>query len=181
MIVPDGPSIIVEGPDRVGKTTVVGHISKMLHAPAFKCPSEKQIFKEGGLHSLAFDYTLTHFLKQTNYRFVSDRGYPSEYVYSKVFDRETSVELLTRIDDAHRELGTKIVYLYSSVEPTEKDDLVPDGMYWTVKGAYDYFQLHSMARVYAIDTAMMLEAYAKGQDISEEFSREVLRTIGEIE
>lgn len=181
MIVPDGPSIIVEGPDRVGKTTVVQHISKMAHIPAFKCPSEKEIFKNGGAETLAFDLTLTHFLKQTNYRFVSDRGYPSERVYSRVFNRESADKMLSEIDYQHMQLGTKILYLYSSIEPTEKDDIVPDGMYHTIKREYDRFSTWTGCRVTAVDTYPMLKAYQLGHDISKEFAVDCLRLLGETE
>ncbi len=85
------PSILVVGPDRVGKTTLVQHMSRITGIPAFKCPSEKQIFKDGGRSSLAFDYTLTHFMEQTGVRFISDRAYPCEWVYSQVFDRDTDM------------------------------------------------------------------------------------------
>ncbi len=160
------PSIIVVGPDRVGKTTIVKHISEMLEIPPFKCPAEKKIFKEGGRESLAFDYTLTHFMAQTGVRFISDRGYPCEWVYSKVFGRQTDLDLLDLIDRAHQNLGTRILYLYSSVEPTEPDDLVPADKYWDVKQTYDDFCEWSTCRITAVDTAKMLQAYRDGDDLS---------------
>ena len=48
-------SLIVIGPDRVGKTTLVKHLSEMTGIPSFKCPTEKQIFQDGGRSSLVFD------------------------------------------------------------------------------------------------------------------------------
>lgn len=173
----DVRSIIVEGPDRVGKTTIVKHLSQWMYLPAFKAPSEKIIFKEGGRQSLVFDYTLTHFLAQTGHRFISDRSYPSECVYSKVFERDTDWDLLNRIDEAHSSIGTTILYLYSSTEPTEKDDLVPDGMYWTVKERYDWFRDWTDCRVVSYDTADMLKAFGEGYDDSPLHVHRIMREI----
>ncbi len=169
-----GPSVIVIGPDRVGKTTVVSHISKILNIPSFKCPAEKQIFKQGGRSSLAFDYTLTHFIEQTGVRFISDRGYPCEWVYSKVFGRETDDQLLELIDTGHEHIGTKILYLWSSTVPHEEDDLVPSDRYFDVVEQYDKFRLWSSCRVYSIDTSEMLEAFKSGWDTSFQVARKAI-------
>lgn len=155
-IMQTGPSIIIVGPDGVGKTTVAKRMSELTNIPTFKCPSEKQIFRDGGRSSLAFDYTLTHFLSQTGYRFISDRGYPCEFVYSLVFERETDMDMLLRIDEAHANLGTKILYLYASVQPTEPDDIVPSDKYWDVKKMYDHFAFWSDCHVVQYDTAQSL-------------------------
>jgi energy-coupling factor transporter ATP-binding protein EcfA2 len=161
-----GPSILVVGPDRVGKTTIVKHLSEILNIPSFKCPAEKSIFKEGGRSSLAFDYTLTHFLSQTGHRFVSDRAYPCEWVYSAVFGRETDDVLLECIDSMHESLGTKILYLYSSVTPTEEDDLVPKERYHDVVKGYNDFCEWTKASVTAVDTKDMLDSFKNDWDTS---------------
>lgn len=168
------PNILVVGPDRVGKTTVVAHMSRLTGIPSFKCPAEKQIFRQGGRSSLSFDYTLTHFLSQTRHRFISDRAYPCEWVYSRVFGRETDDDLLTLIDQAHANIGTRILYLYSSVAPTEEDDLVPSEKYWDVKRTYDQFCAYTACRVTRVDTADMLEAFKNDWDTSFELSRRCL-------
>lgn len=177
-IIPSGPSLLVVGPDRVGKTTLVGHLSRMTGIPSFKCPSEKQIFKQGGRSSLAFDYTLTHFLSQTGYRFISDRAYPCEWVYSRVFERETDDELLQRIDLAHANLGTVILLIKSSTVPHEEDDLVSRDDYPRVVGMYEAFRNWTSCEVVTIDTAKMLDYFRYGGDISEQVAEEVLEIIG---
>ncbi len=177
-IIPGGPSIFVVGPDRVGKTTLVQNMSEITKIPTFKCPSEKQIFKDGGRSSLTFDYTLTHFMEQTGYRFISDRAYPCELVYSSVFDRETDWDRLNAIDEMHDKLGTKILYVYSSVQPTEEDDIVPSEKYWDVVAGYEYFRTWSDCAITTIDTASMLEAYRNGADISKEVAQQCLDMMG---
>lgn len=178
LVIPRGPSIIVVGPDRVGKTTTVKHISERLGVPSFKCPAEKRIFKEGGRSSLAFDYTLTHLLQQTGFRFVSDRGYPCEWTYSKVFGRETDEHLLELIDVSHAHLGTKILYLYSSKPPREEDDIVPAEKYEDIRRTYDKFAEWSACKVTSIDVCDMLDAFAEGDDISRSVAKQCIEAMG---
>lgn len=175
--VPTGPSILVVGPDRVGKTTLVKHLSEMLLIPSFKCPSEKEIFKSGGLSSLAFDYSLTQFLQQTGYRFISDRAYPCEWVYSTVFKRETDYDLLVRIDEQHAILGTKILFVYSSELPHEEDDLVPSEKYWSVVKAYNTMRDWSQCEIITVDTCKMLAAFRCAVDTSEDVAKEILEML----
>lgn len=162
----DRPNIIVVGPDGVGKTTVVRVLSQSLGLPTFKCPTEKEIFRNGGRESLAFDLMLTHFLRQTGYRFISDRGHPCEWVYSSVFGRDTDMERLYAIDRAHADLGTRILYLYSSVPPFVRDDLVPPERYNQVVSCYERFIAWTACRVTGFDTAGMLtQFHTNGNDI----------------
>lgn len=177
-----GPSVLVVGPDGVGKTTVVQHLARMTGIPSFKCPTEKQIFKShggAGRQSLVFDYMLTHFLQQTGLRFISDRAYPCEWVYSRVFGRETDRQLLSLIDEMHSNIGTKILYLYSSTQPTVEDDIVPSDAYWDVKKTYDGFCEWTSCQVVALDTARMLQTYLDGGDSSKEFAGHCIGLLGE--
>lgn len=172
------PSILVVGPDRVGKTTVSRHIAQELGIPSFKCPTEKQIFRDGGRSSLVFDYTLTHFMEQTGHRFVSDRAYPCEWVYAKVFGRETDSILLELIDARHEGMGTRILYLYSDPAPTEEDDLVPAEKYWDVKRMYDAFCEWTSCRVTAVNTADMIEQFGHGWDTSRSVALRCIELMG---
>ena len=168
-IIHAGPSVIVVGPDGVGKTTIVRHLSERTGIPSFKCPSEKEIFCTNGIDSLTFDLSLTHFLAQTGHRFISDRGYPCEWVYSQVFWRATDILKLRAIDDRHAKLGTVILYLYSSVQPLQEDDIVPSEKYWPVKRGYDEFMTWTGCRVLSLDTAEMLQVYQEGGDVSSDY------------
>ncbi len=168
-------SIIVVGPDGVGKTTLVAEISRRLGIPSFKCPTEKEIFRSGGRSSLAFDYMLTHLMAQTGLSLVSDRGYACEWVYSSVFGRETDMDLLGLIDTRHALLGTRILYLYSSVLPFEEDDIVPMERYTDIRDTYDEFAGWSECQVTAMDTAEMLTEYhVRKRDVSGLFAAEAI-------
>lgn len=146
------PSIIVIGPDRVGKTTIAGEISHYLHVPLFKCPNEKKIFLDGEGGALWFDLHLADLLKQTGHRIISDRGYPCEMVYSQVFGRKTNREMLSAIDKKHAELGTVILYIYASVPPTEEDELVDVKFYDQIRRGYEEFCDWTDCRVVTFDS-----------------------------
>lgn len=178
-IIRRGPSILVIGPDGVGKTTVARRMSEVTGIPVFKCPAERQIFHEGGRSSLAFDYMLTHFLQQTGYRFISDRAYPCEWVYSRVFGRETDGGLLERIDTGHAHLGTRILYLRSSVLPAHEDDLVPPERYWDVRACYDRFAAWTSCVVFEYDTACSL--HLTGRERADHDAEACLTLLGEKE
>jgi len=178
-VIRKGPSVLVVGPDGVGKTTIAKRMSELTGIPVFKCPTEKQIFRQGGRSSLAFDYTLTHFLQQTGYRFISDRAYPCEWVYSAVFERETDVRLLDEIDHAHVNLGTVILYLYASVQPQEQDELVPPERYWDVKRMYDMFMCWTDCRVVRYDTSQSL--HLSGREREDFDTKRCLALLGERE
>lgn len=178
IIIPAGPSIMVVGPDGVGKTTICEELSTRLGIPTFKFPKEADVFRHGAGSQLTFDLGLAYFMEQTGLRYISDRGYPCEWVYSGVFDRVTDHETLWAIDDVHARIGTKILYLYSSVLPEEKDELVPDEFYWKVKDGYDQFMKWTDCRVYSYDTAGSL--HLKGDERRHHEFLNVARLLGMI-
>ena len=179
LFVKRGPSLIVIGPDGVGKTTIARHISRELRVPMFKCPSEKTIFVHGGRESLTFDHMLTYFLEQTGYRFISDRGYPCEWVYSKVFGRKSNPYLIEEIDARHAGLGTKILYLYSSERPYEEDEIVPMDRYEEIRAAYDLFSSRSKCEVTSFDMAGSLRNFhIHDFDGSEGLANTIIDTMG---
>lgn len=171
-------TILVVGPDGVGKTTIVSHLAQLTGMPSFKNPTEKQIFREGGRSSLAFDYTMTHFLHQTGFGFISDRAYVCEAVYAKVFKRDSDWDLLKRIDTAHANIGTQILYLYSSERPFKDDDIVPPERYFDVKLHYDEFMVNTSCEWWSIDTRQMLRDYRDGGDSSLEYAKKCLERLG---
>ena len=92
--------IIVEGIDRVGKTTYCKELSKFLNIPILTLPrpgedglkcSDKFIM---GLYQVevVVEFAILGF------NFIIDRSYPSELVYSKVANRETFPEKYYALD-----------------------------------------------------------------------------------
>ncbi len=112
----DQQVIIVEGPDRVGKTHIVDFLSNKLEIPKFKRNlkgfSEYDFFDEPDAFANAVKYDQTYivdFLRQTECSVIFDRSYPSEWVYSKVFKRKSEELLLELIDHEFSLLNTKLI------------------------------------------------------------------------
>ncbi len=109
--------LIFEGPDRVGKSTIASRMSEILNIPVFKRSldeiKEKTLFTDNKFNfkdAMIYDQTyIVDFLKQTNTSVIFDRAFPSEYVYSKVFNRETNEEILELVDKKFSELNTFII------------------------------------------------------------------------
>jgi len=118
--------IILEGPDGCGKTNIGLALAKNTSIPYFKVNSEHENWRNGRFkEALEFDQTyISQFLQQTKHSCIIDRAYPSEWVYSDVFDRESNDHVLFEVDKRFAELGAIIVICrrhdYSSV----KDELV---------------------------------------------------------
>jgi thymidylate kinase len=105
--------IILEGPDCCGKTNIAHELSRIFEIPYFKNTNEWEYFEKDDSYFLnALKYSEpfnTSFFKQTGTSVILDRSYPSEFVYSRLFNRDTDLELLKKIDIAYSELGTKII------------------------------------------------------------------------
>src|SRR3954464_5618431 len=88
--------IIFDSPDGTGKTNIAQALAKELRVPYFRMGSQHdnwraRKFKE----ALEFDQTyISEFLSQTKHSVIIDRAYPSEWVYSRVYGRETNEEVL---------------------------------------------------------------------------------------
>ena len=119
--------LFIEGPDGCGKTEIAKRLAQDLTLPYFKVSTEAENWKNNTFkESLKFDAFLPQFMKQTGVSFISDRGYASEWVYSKVFDRETDALLLKQIDSEWTELGaTHIILLRKDYTNSRFDELVP--------------------------------------------------------
>lgn len=125
--------VIVDGPDGVGKTEISRELAKRLEIPYFKPTNERTNWKQGDdgfLNELLYgerrQLQLAH---QTGMSFVQDRGYPSEYVYSYVYNRKTSGLALSAFDCMYAELGaTVIIPLLRDYSAAREDDLIDEIM-----------------------------------------------------
>ncbi len=136
------------GPDMCGKTEIAKALSRMTDIPYFKASSEHDAFlssrvskRELFLNQLRYaDPRVMDLLKQTGQSVIFDRGYPCEYAYSKVFERETDTKMLKHLDEQWSTLDARIVLCYRSSYAGITDDLDP-----TVKGEV----LHKLHDAYA--------------------------------
>lgn len=121
--------IIFDSPDGTGKTNIAKALADDQGVPYFKMNTEHENWRKGRFkEALEFDQTyLLQFLTQTGYSVVIDRAYPAEWVYSKVFKRETNQALLTQIDEGFSQLGTTIIVpLRRDYSKNRQDELVPN-------------------------------------------------------
>lgn len=105
--------VVLDSCDGCGKTEMGKALSKMLGIPYFKNEGEWDNFeKDNAYFKNVLHYADPYFLSylgQSKASVILDRAFPSEWVYSKVFGRETDETQLKKSDEAYRALGTKII------------------------------------------------------------------------
>jgi thymidylate kinase len=134
--------IILDGPDGCGKTNIGQELSRYLGIPYFKVNSEIAHWRQGKFkEALEFDQTyISEFLLQTGYDVIVDRAYPSEYVYSKVFKRETNIEVLKKVDEAFAKMGAVIVIpVKHDYSKNRQDELVENSKLDEIHHEYERF------------------------------------------
>lgn len=116
-----------EGPDQCGKTHIAAELSRRFSVPVYKNSGEwstdlrtPEYFKNLLVYGGTF---LADFLCQVRPNVLLDRFYPSEWVYSRVFDRSTDEEILRKIDDKFAKVGGMIVICRRRSYSGIKDDL----------------------------------------------------------
>lgn len=104
--------------DRCGKTSISTELSKRLGIPRFKNDRESMFFENDPdyfVHALKYgDPYFVSYLKQSGASVILDRSFPSEWVYSRAFNRHTSHDMLRMVDTMYANVGAKIVIPYRS-------------------------------------------------------------------
>jgi cytidylate kinase len=110
--------IIFDGPDGNGKTEMAKELSRILRIPYFKNTFEFKAFStnpEEFVNMLRYaDPYFLKYLTQSQASVIIDRSYPSEWVYSKQFNRETDESALSASDSSYAYLGAKIIVPHRS-------------------------------------------------------------------
>ncbi|MBM3194159.1 MAG: hypothetical protein FJZ60_00160 [Chlamydiae bacterium] len=113
-----------------GKTQIAKELSRQMNVPYFKNSGEWSVqLKDTNYFKnlLVFGGTfLVDFIDQVRPDVILDRHYPSEWVYSKVFGRETDEEVLRKIDVKFAEAGGRIIICRRKSYKGIKDDLHDD-------------------------------------------------------
>jgi hypothetical protein len=119
--------VIFDGPDKCGKTEMATELSKRIGIPYFKNTSEWSAFENDPdyfRNALKYgDSYFYSFLRDTGTNVILDRSYPSEWVYSKVFDRERDENVLRSIDNIASQCGARIVIPYRTSYEGISDDV----------------------------------------------------------
>jgi thymidylate kinase len=139
--------IIFDGPDMVGKTEMAKELSSRLNIPYFKNKAEWSTFENK--KSVYFINTLRYsnsyffsFLHETKTSVILDRSYPSEWVYSKVYNRETDHGALELADKfAFDKLNAKIIVPFRTSYEGIKDDMhdIDSNMLSKISKEYENF------------------------------------------
>lgn len=109
--------IVLDGPDRCGKTHIGLELARRTGWTYFKNDAERENFgsdNEANYFTGVLRYGLpflTSFFRQSPYSVILDRCYPTEFVYSKVFERSTDENMLVKADHEFQELGANIFLL----------------------------------------------------------------------
>lgn len=126
--------VFVVGPDMCGKTEISKAISDAMSIPRFKASSEHDTYlnhQDRFLQQLRIiEPRMLDFLKQTGHSVVFDRGYPCEFAYSQVLNRETDMKMLNVVDAAMAEMNAHIVVcrrsnykgIVDDIDPTTKEE-----------------------------------------------------------
>jgi thymidylate kinase len=147
--------IIVEGVDKVGKSTIAKELSKAMKIPYFKYNIFNYWDKGQFEQATYFDQPyLVELLKQTKYSIIIDRAYPSEFAYAPVFGRNYDEEFLKKIDEKFAELQA-VVILCFKYNNNKKDEKVPLEKYKEILDRYLKFITWSKCRVILLDTTSM--------------------------
>lgn len=123
--------IIFDSPDGTGKTNIAQGLSMDLKIPYFRVPTQEKNWAERNfIHSLRYgEPMMLNMIKQLKLDLILDRAYPAEWVYSQVYERETDMSVLERVDTEFAEMGAYIVVpLRRDYTNARHDDLVSKDM-----------------------------------------------------
>ena len=135
--------IIFDSPDGTGKTNMAQALSERTGISYFRMASQHDNWRAGKFKTaLEFDQTyISEFLRQTKLSVIIDRAYPSEWVYSRVYNRETNLEVLRLVDDTFASFGTTIVIpLRRDYRGSREDEVVEQSMLPRLHDAYLDFE-----------------------------------------
>ena len=147
--------IILEGPDGCSKTTIAYHLSKMISIPHYQSPHRHLINDK--------DVTLFNILKYgiheqlylaelCDVSVIYDRFFPSEYVYARVYHRETDFDLIERYDKWWNRMNGIMIFL-DKPNLDKVDHLVMPEMYQNIRHEYENYKLFTSCKHITIDTS----------------------------
>lgn len=145
-----------------GKTQIAQAVSKVLGVPYFKASSEHDSYlsskvtkRDAFLNQLRYaDPRVFDVLKQSGYGLVFDRGFPCEYAYSKVFNRDTDEKMLKHMDGMWSSIDARIVLCQRSSYEGIVDDLdakINSKVLAKVHEAYEDFASWTRCKVFRLN------------------------------
>jgi hypothetical protein len=145
--------IIFDGPDKCGKTEMATELSNRIKYPYFKNKSEWDAFEKDPEYFLnALKYGDTYFfnyMRQTNSKVILDRSFPSEWCYSRVFNRPTDEKVLRHVDKLAADAGACIVIPYRTSYAGMHDDVhqIDENQLKLLSSVYEEFAEWTVCKV----------------------------------
>lgn len=146
-----------EGVDMTGKTQIAQELSRQLNVPYFKNTNEwstdlksPSYFKNLLIYGGTF---LVDFIHQTRHSVILDRHYPSEWVYSRFFNRDTDENVIRKIDEKFAEAGGKIILCRRKSYDGIQDDLhsyIDSKVLTSLDQLYDEFSKWSKCEILTV-------------------------------
>jgi thymidylate kinase len=90
-------------------------------------------------------------LETTRASIIFDRFFPSEWVYSQVYNRTRDLDLVMEYDEYWASLGGKIVWL-DKPEMDGKDELIASSEYNEIRQKYQQYMTMTGCEVFRLDT-----------------------------
>jgi len=146
--------IIWEGCDGCGKTNIAAAVSEKLGIPVYKSGLEDQMFYDKDSQYLVLkhgNYEMIKLLDVANSNIMFDRFFPSEWVYSQVFNRQQGLDIVLALDEYWSRLGGKIIWL-DKPNIEESDELVPKSKYNEIRQKYKEYMNLTKCDVLYLDT-----------------------------
>ncbi len=143
----------MEGHDMVGKTHIAAALSDKLSVPIVKISRHEKWF-DPMIDLVYAGETHCQIAEQTGYSFIYDRLYPSEYAYSRAYNRMTSHEKILNLDERYAKMGALIVVCYKKPTAFQEDDkgIIEVSKYEALTKWYREFKKFSKCKVLMLDT-----------------------------
>lgn len=148
--------IILEGCEKVGKTSIGKRLSEVLDVPYFKNSNEHTHFFDEDIARYRFldQLYIYDFLKQTGYSVILDRAFPSDIVYTQVFRNHDQklIDTLYDIDRKFSSLDTFVIY-FRKHGNLVKDEIINKENFVHIRNEYNIFLQNTKCNTMEINTS----------------------------
>mgnify|MGYP001573055098 CR=1 FL=1 len=147
--------IIICGPDLVGKTNIAAELSRVSGVPVYKSGREHKLFneKDAQYNVLKWGvYEVLRLVEVCDLSIIFDRSFTCEYVYSKVYKRNSDDGLVREYDRWWDSLDGKIVFL-DKPKMDGKDELINPEKYDEIRTRYEDYKKITQCKHLTIDTS----------------------------
>lgn len=113
--------IVIVGHDNSGKSHIAKALSERINVPIFKMSVPKR-FWDPIIAQRYSTEAILQVIEQTKLSTILDRGFPCDYMYSKLFNRDFDYGKLAEIDSRFAAMQTLIVLCYKDAEAFLDDE-----------------------------------------------------------